>query len=126
MKSRQIDLSRPVAGTYLFTGALAQRGYRLNKFCMSLTDAANRAAFKEDEDAYMDRHRLGEEEKALVRARDWLGMVRHGACAFMVFKVSGATGFGLAATGAQMRGETLEEYLATRNVNKLVATLKEF
>ncbi len=119
MKSRQIDLSRKVEGTYLFTGADAQKGYHLNKFCMSLTDPANRDAFHADEVAYMKTFGMSDAEIAIVERRDWLGLVKAGAHHFMVFKVAGATGYSLVATGARMRGETVEEYLASRKVNTL-------
>jgi len=39
----------PIAGTTVFTGARSRQGYRINKFSMSLTDEANRAAFRADE-----------------------------------------------------------------------------
>ena len=43
-------------------------------------------------------------------------MVRYGVNHFLVFRVAGAVGDGLAAAGAQMRGETLEEFRKTRRV----------
>ena len=43
-------------------------------------------------------------------------MVRYGASPFLVFRLSGVLGVGLAATGAQMRGETLEQFMQTRRV----------
>jgi len=52
----------------------------------------------------------------MVRARDWLGMLRYGVNHFLVFRVAGAVGDGLVATGAKMRGETLEEFMRTRRV----------
>jgi protocatechuate 4,5-dioxygenase alpha chain len=41
-----------VAGTLVFTGERSRTGYRLNRMAMSLTDAANRAAFVADETGY--------------------------------------------------------------------------
>ena len=41
-----------VAGTKVFTGERSHAGYRLNHMAMSLTDAANRAAFVADETGY--------------------------------------------------------------------------
>jgi protocatechuate 4,5-dioxygenase alpha subunit len=113
---RQLDPDRPIPGSYLFTGAAASRGYRLNRFCKSLQQEPNRAAFKDDDDAYMRAHQLTPEEVAMVKARDYLAMVRHGASHFLVFRLSGAQGVGLAATGAQMRGQTLDEFMRTRRI----------
>jgi len=42
---------QPIPGTTIFDGVQAQKGYALNKMCMSFNDAANRAAFLRDEDA---------------------------------------------------------------------------
>jgi protocatechuate 4,5-dioxygenase alpha chain len=36
---------QPIPGTTIFDGDQAQRGYPLNKMCMSFNDAANRAEF---------------------------------------------------------------------------------
>ncbi len=112
----QRDRAHPIPGTYVFDGALSRKGYRLNRFCMSLASDAARAAFRSDEDAYMARQGLTEAEKALVRARDFLGMIESGANIYMLLKLGSATGKGLYEIGAQQRGETLAEFLATRNV----------
>ena len=116
MASRQLDPENPIAGCYPVTGELAQRGYRLNKFCRTLLDAANRAALKQDEAAYLRSFGLSKEETQMVAARDWLAMIRYGASPYLIFRLSGALGVGLSGTGAQMRGETLEEFMETRAV----------
>jgi protocatechuate 4,5-dioxygenase alpha subunit len=112
----QLDFDHPIPGSYLLTGASASRGYRLNRFCKSLQESANREVFKRDELACMRSHDLSDEEIAMVQRRDWLAMVRYGASHFLVFRLSGTLGVGLAATGAQMRGETLEEFMQTRKI----------
>ena len=112
----QIDPDRLPPGCYPLTGRAASRGYRLNTFCHSLMDPARRAAFAADADAEMQCAGLTDEEIQLVKLRDWLGMVRYGASPFLVFRLSGVFGVGLAATGAQMRGETLEQFMQTRRV----------
>lgn len=106
----------PIPGTTIFGPAETRRGYRLNKFAMSLARAENRAAFEADEDAYMTRCGLTAEERRLVRARDWRALI--GACGgniYMVIKIGAAVGQGLYQIGAHQRGETYEEFLATRN-----------
>ena len=45
-----------VAGTPVFSGERAHAGYPLNRMAMSLTDAANRAAFVADETGYTRCH----------------------------------------------------------------------
>ena len=115
MKQSERDFAHPSPGTYLLTVSLAQQAYRLSAFCRSLMEPGNRAAFKADEAGYMRACGLEETEMALVRARDWLGMVRYGVNHFLVFRVAGIFGVGLAGAAAQMRGETLEEFKRTRH-----------
>ena len=111
----QLDPSRPIDGTYIFDWRLSRQGYRLNKLAYSLGTAANRAAFKQDEEAYYDRFGLTDEEKDLIRKRDFLGLIQHGTNIYMMLKPGAATGNGLYQMGAQQRGETFEQFLATRN-----------
>ena len=113
---QQIDFDRLPPGCYPLTGEAAGRGYRFNAFCHGLLDPAKRAAFAANPEADMQRAGLSETEMQLVAARNWLGLVRHGASPFLVFRLSGVLGDGLAATGAQMRGETLEQFMQTRRV----------
>lgn len=116
MKQSERDFANPCPGSYLLTVSLAQQAYRLSAFCRGLMQPENRAAFKVDEEQCLRAAGLSEAEMALVRARDWLGMLRYGVNHFLVFRVAGAVGDGLAATGAKMRGETLEEFMRTRRV----------
>ena len=116
MKPSEREFANPAPGTYLLTVSLAQQGYRLSSFCRSLMSAPNRAAFKADEQRYLHEFGLSEPEIAMVRARDWLAMVRYGVNHFLVFRVAGTLGVGLTGTAAQMRGETLEEFKRTRRV----------
>jgi protocatechuate 4,5-dioxygenase, alpha chain len=105
---------KPIAGTTVFTGARSRQGYRINKFSMSLTDEANRAAFRADERAYMANCGLTEPEIDLVTRRDWKGLVAAGGNIYVLIKVGGAVGQNLLQMGAQMRGQSLEEFMATR------------
>lgn len=103
-----------IEGTYVFDHRRSRQGYRLNKMCMSLTDPANREAFLADEDAYLRRYGLPEEQIEAVKARDWLRMVKLGGNIYMLIKMGHLIGEGLYVAGAQQRGQTLEEFLETR------------
>ena len=116
MKPSEREFAHPSPGTYLLTVSLAQQGYRLSSFCRSLMRPESRAAFKADEERAMRAFGLSETEMAMIRARDWLAMVRYGVNHFLVFRVAGTLGVGLTGTAAQMRGETLEEFKRTRRV----------
>jgi protocatechuate 4,5-dioxygenase, alpha chain len=104
----------PIAGTTVFTGARSRQGYRINKFAMSLTDEANRDAFRADEHAYMKACGLTDAEIDLVAKRDWKGLVAAGGNIYVLIKVGGAVGQNLLQMGAQMRGESLEQFMQTR------------
>lgn len=116
MKASERQFAHPRPGTYLLTVSLAQQGYRLSAFCRSLMQPQARAAFKADEEGAMRAFGLDETERAMVRARDWLSMVRYGVNHFLVFRVAGTLGVGLVGVAAQMRGETLEQFRRTRRV----------
>lgn len=116
--AKQIDKSRPIENTKIFDHVETQRGYRLNKFAMSMIDAANRDAFKNDEEAYMAASDLTEEEKQLIRDRDWRAIMdEHGGNIYMIMKIGAVIGMGLYQIGAHQRGQTYEEFLATRNAS---------
>lgn len=112
--ARQIDPDRLPTGTYLNTGAAASRALRVNRMCFDLKDPDNRASFQDDAEAHMARYALDDEDRDLIRKRDWLGLVKRGANVFPLLRLAQLCGDGLAGAGAQMRGETLEQYLATR------------
>jgi protocatechuate 4,5-dioxygenase alpha chain len=113
--TQQIDRSRPVEGTQIFGLREAHRGMRINRLCNSLTQAENRTAYKANEDAYLARFGLTDEERALVLARDFKGLLAAGANIFYVVKLASVTGVPIYQMGAQMRGESYESFLATRN-----------
>jgi hypothetical protein len=59
--------------------------------------------------------KLTEEEKQLVRERDFSGLLAAGGNIYFLLKLGVVTGNGLYKMGAKMRGETHEQFLATRN-----------
>ena len=111
---------RPIPDTSIFDLRASRRGYRLNKMCGSLCSAPNREAFKRDEEAYMARFDLTEEEKNLIRKRDFAGMIHAGMNIYWMLKIGSVTGNSLYKMGAQMRGESYEQFLATRNFKDAV------
>ena len=114
-------MGRQVTGaipdTSIFDLRLSRRGYRLNKMCAALCSPAERDAFKRDEEAYMSRFNLTDEEKALIRGRDFKGLIEAGTNIYYLLKIGSVTGNGLYQMGAQMRGETYQQFLATRKIS---------
>jgi len=88
--------------------------------CAALCSPAEREAFKRDEEAFMARFELTEEERNLIRKRDFEGLIEAGMNIYAMLKIGSATGNSLYRMGAQMRGETYEEFLATRNMKDAV------
>ena len=88
--------------------------------CAALCDSKERDAFKRDEEAFMARFCLSETEKQLIRRRDFAGLIEAGMNIYAMLKLGSATGTSLYRMGAQMRGETYEQFLATRNIKGAV------
>lgn len=105
-----------IPGTYVFDLALSRRGYAINRMCNSLKLEENRAAFVADEEAYMSRYGLDDEQKQAVRDRDWLRLTQLGGNLFFFLKLGATVGHGLYQIGAQMRGESYETFMKTRQV----------
>jgi len=99
-------------GTPIFDGAAARRGYPLNKMCYSFNDAANREAFRRDEDAYCRRFGLDEAQRAAVRHRDVLALIDAGGNIYYLAKLAGIFGLNVQDIGAQQTGRSVEEFRA--------------
>jgi protocatechuate 4,5-dioxygenase alpha chain len=87
----------------LFDEDTARRGIRLNRAAYSLKDEHHRRLFLEDEERWMEQFGLTDEEKALIRARDWIGLWRSGMSIYVMVKLSGVTETPLPEIGRQMR-----------------------
>ena len=107
-------------GTTLFDGNAARRGYALNKMCFSFNQAANRKAFRQDEEAYCRRFGLSDEQTVAVRSRDWLSMMRLGGNVYYLAKLATFSGKNMQDIGAEMQNISVEEFKA-----KLVAAGKQ-
>ena len=88
--------------------------------CAALCSPVERDAFKRDEEAFMARFSLTETEKELVRKRDFKGLIEAGMNIYAMLKLGSATGNSLYRMGAQMRGESYEEFLGTRKMKDAV------
>lgn len=110
MSSRHHDFDIP--GTYVFDGEHNRRGYHLNMFCKSLDVAANRDAFRENPEAYLDRFPMTAEQRQTVTSRDWLGMLRLGGNIYYTFKLAIFDGLTMQHVGAAMSGTgmTVEQF----------------
>ena len=101
-----------IPGTPIFDGLMAQRGYALNRMCFSLNEAANRAAFLADEDAYCAKYALTARQREAVRSRQVLQMIEAGGNVYYLAKLAGALGLNVQDIGAQQTGMSLEAFKA--------------
>jgi protocatechuate 4,5-dioxygenase alpha chain len=96
----------------IFDGELAKRGFALNAMCYSFNLKGNRDTFVADEEAYMARFNLTEEQKEAVRTRDLLGMLEAGGNVYYLAKLAGIFGLNVQDLGALQTGQTLEDFKA--------------
>ena len=101
-----------IPGTVLFDAEQSRKGFHLNQFCMSLMKAENRAAFKADERAYLDRWKMTEAQKQAVLARDWNGMIAEGGNIYFTAKIAATDGLSFQQIAAAMSGVSQPEYAA--------------
>ena len=116
----QIDRDHPIPDTQIFGLRESHNGYRINKLCSSLTRAENREAYRADEPAYLERWNLVPREREMILKRDFAGLLAAGGNIFFLIKLGGVTGVPIYEMGAQMREETFEDFLASRNEAKAV------
>lgn len=103
---------RTIEGTTPFDGDAARKGYALNKMCFSFNEAANRAEFQKDEEAYMAKFNLTEPQKAAIRSRQVLQLIDAGGNAYYLAKFAGIFGLDMQDIGAQQTGMSKDEFKA--------------
>ena len=101
-----------IPGTVIFDGEQARKGYALNKMCYSFNEAANRAAFLADEDAYCARYGLNAAQREAIRARNVLQLIDAGGNAYYLAKFAGIFGLDMQDIGAQQTGLTKDQFKA--------------
>jgi protocatechuate 4,5-dioxygenase alpha chain len=102
--------SQPIPGTTIFDGDQARKGYALNKMCMSFNDAANRAEFLRDEEAYCARYGLTSAQREAVRHRNVLELIAAGGNIYYLAKFAGIFGLDVQDIGAQQTGVSKAEF----------------
>lgn len=103
---------REIPGTTVFDGAQARKGYALNRMCYSFNNAANRAEFLRDEDAYCRRFGLSEAQRAAIRRRNVLELIAAGGNVYYLAKFAGIFRLDVQDIGAQQTGMTKEAFKA--------------
>ena len=99
-----------IPGTYVFDGEHSRKGYRLNMFCMSLNEAANRELFAQDESAYLEGRGLTPEQRKAVLDRNYLELLKLGGNIYYTFKIAMFDRRSMQYVGGQMSGMTEQEF----------------
>src|SRR5690606_16033841 len=117
--NRQWDGIEKIEGSYPFTLDRSVKAFRLNQFLHSLIQPERRKQFLEDPEPLFEEAKLTEEERDMVRRRDWRALIRYGVIFFLLEKLAAVVGSTNLHIYAAMRGETLEDFQKTRNAQVL-------
>jgi protocatechuate 4,5-dioxygenase alpha chain len=99
-----------IPGTVVFDGRRSRRGYALNKFLMSLNQAANREAFRTDERVYLDRFGLDDDQREAVLRREWLRLIEVGGNIYYTYKLAACDGMTFQDLAGEQTGMTPEDF----------------
>jgi len=104
-----------IPGTYPFDLARSVKSFRINTYLRQLIQPEFRKRFLEAEEDTFEDARLSAEERDLIRRRDWRGLIQYGAIFFVLEKLGAVVGVSNLHVYAAMRGQSLEEFMKTRN-----------
>jgi gallate dioxygenase len=106
-------------GTYPFTLDRSVKAYRLNHFLHRLIEPDFRRSFLADPEASFAAAELSNEERDMLRRRDWRALIRYGVIFFLLEKLGAAVGTTNLHIYAAMRGQSLADFQKTRNAQVL-------
>jgi protocatechuate 4,5-dioxygenase alpha chain len=106
LKEPNLDLDWP--GALIYSCELALRGHTLNRFALSLRSPSCRQDFLADETGYMHNCGLSPHEQALVRERNWTGLLLAGGHLQAILKIAATVGQNLWHIGAHNAGVDAE------------------
>ncbi len=113
--TREMAGVEEIEGTYPFTIERAVKGYRINHFLHRLIEPDFRKQFIEDQEGLFAQSELSEEEKDLIRSRNWIGMIHYGVIFFMLEKMAAVLGIGNIDVYAAFKGLSVPDFQKTRN-----------
>jgi gallate dioxygenase len=116
---RELAGIEKLPGTYPFTLDRSVKAYRLNHFLHRLIEPEFRRRFLAEPEPMFEEAGLTAEERDLVRRRDWRALVHYGVIFFLLEKLAAVVGVTNLHVYAAMRGQSLEEFQKTRNVQML-------
>ena len=106
-------------GTYPFTLDRSVKAFRLNNFLHELIKPETRQRFLDEPEPMFAAAGLTEEERDMLRRRDWRALIQYGVIFFLLEKLGAVVGTTNLHIYAAMRGQSLEEFQKTRNAQVL-------
>jgi protocatechuate 4,5-dioxygenase alpha chain len=88
----------------------SRQGYHLNMFCMSLMKPENRAEFRANEAAYLQKFPMSPGQREAILKRDWNRMIELGGNIYFLSKLFSSDGLSFQHVAALMTGSTQQEY----------------
>ena len=76
-----------VPGTYVLDSRTYRKGYHLNMFLMTLNKSECRDEFAADQDAYLNKFKITDEQRLAVKERRYLDLLKLGANVYYTFKL---------------------------------------
>jgi gallate dioxygenase len=116
---RELAGVEKLEGSYPFTLDRSLKAFRLNEFLHRLVEPDFRKRFLQDPEPLFEEAQLTEEERDLVRRRDWRALIRYGVIFFMLEKLGAVIGSTNLHIYAAMRGQSLADFQKTRNAQVL-------
>lgn len=110
-KTRKVEEYEDLPGTWVFDAQRARKGYRLNKFFMSLMSADNRKTFLADEAKYLKQFNMTDEQAEAVMKRDWNKMLELGGVVYCLAKLAFTDQHSYQFMASEMTGMTEQEYV---------------
>ncbi|MEX2523601.1 MAG: protocatechuate 4,5-dioxygenase subunit alpha [Gammaproteobacteria bacterium] len=98
-------------GTWVFDAERSRKGYHLNKFFMSLMKEENRKEFLADEEKYLKKFRMTDEQREAVMKRDWNRMLELGGVVYCLAKLAFTDQHSYQFMASEMTGMTEQEYV---------------
>ena len=93
-----------IPGTIVFDSDQATKGYHLNQFCISLRQAPNREAFKEDPIRYIDQWPMSPEQREAALNQEWNRLLELGGNIYYTSKLAAFHGINFQQLAGLMTG----------------------
>ena len=84
----QLRGAEKLAGTYPFDLDRSVRNFRLNSFLHDMVKPEHRAAFLQDAERAFEAAGLPDDERDMIRRRDWRALIHRGASFFVSLPIS--------------------------------------